>query len=65
MGKLITQRVEQGLHKEFDAAMAKKSYRPDDVAAGRAFVNAYVEYVHYVEKLYDAAGSAAPAQHAH
>ncbi|OGA71266.1 MAG: hypothetical protein A3G81_30785 [Betaproteobacteria bacterium RIFCSPLOWO2_12_FULL_65_14] len=65
VGKLITQRVEQGLHKEFDAAMAKKSYRPDDVAAGRAFVNAYVEYVHYVEKLYDAAGSAAPAQHAH
>lgn len=64
VGKLITQRVEAGLHKEFDAAMAKKNYRPDDVAAGREFVNAYVEYVHYVEKLYDAAGTAA-APHAH
>lgn len=65
VGKLITQRVEEGLHKEFDAVMAKKNYRPDDVAAGREFVNAYVEYVHYVEKLYDAAATEAPAHHAH
>ena len=65
VGKLITQRVEAGLHKQFDAVMAKKNYRPNDVAAGREFVSAYVEYVHYVEKLYDAAGTAAPAQHAH
>ena len=65
VGKLITQRVEEGLHKEFDAVMAKKNYRPDDVEAGRAFVNAYVEYVHYVEKLYDAAATEAPVHHAH
>ncbi|HWD21924.1 MAG TPA: DUF6448 family protein [Burkholderiales bacterium] len=62
VGKLVTQRLEQGLHKEFDAVSSKKGYRPDDVAAGREFVNAYVEYVHYVERLYDAAGAAA---HAH
>jgi hypothetical protein len=65
VGKLLTQRLEQGLHKEFDAVAAKKNYRADDVAAGREFVNAYVEYVHYVEKLYDAAGTAAAAPHAH
>jgi hypothetical protein len=70
VAKLVTQRVEQGLHKEFDAVSSKKGYRPDDVAAGREFVNAYVEYVHYVEKLYDAAATAGHAQpaapaHAH
>lgn len=65
VAKLIKERVEQGLHKEYDAVMAKKNYRPDDVEAGRAYVSAYVEYVHYVEKLYDAAGTAAPAHHAH
>jgi hypothetical protein len=72
VAKLVTQRLEQGLHKEFDAVSSKKGYRPDDVAAGRAFVNAYVEYVHYVERVYDAAATqaAAPAQpaapaHAH
>ena len=64
VAKLVTQRLEQGLHKEFDAVSSKKGYRPDDVAAGREYVNAYVEYVHYVEKLYDVAGTAAPA-HAH
>ena len=70
VAKLVTQRLEQGLHKEFDAVSSKKGYRPDDVAAGREFVNAYVEYVHYVEKLYDAAATAGHAQpaapaHAH
>lgn len=64
VGKLITQRMEAGLHEQFEAATAKKNYRPDDVAAGREFVNAYVEYVHYVEKLYDAAGTSAAAPHA-
>ena len=65
VGKMIAQRVEEGLHKEFDAVLAKKNYRPDDVAAGRAFVNAYVEYIHYVERLYDATGAGALPQHAH
>lgn len=65
VAKLVKERVEQGLHQEYDAVMAKKNYRPDDVEAGRAFVDAYVEYVHYVEKLYDAAGPAVPAHPAH
>jgi hypothetical protein len=64
VAKLVKDRVETGLHGQYEAVMAKKDYRPDDVEAGRAFVGAYVEYVHYVEKLYDAAGTAAPA-HAH
>ena len=65
VAQLVKERIEQGLHGQYDAVMAKKNHRPDDVEAGRAFVDAYVQYVHYVERLYDAAGPAAPANHAH
>jgi hypothetical protein len=33
--------------------MATKTFDPDDVAAGRAYVKAYVEFVHFVEFVYD------------
>ena len=35
--------------------MATKTFEPDDVAAGRASVKAYVEFIHFVERLYDSA----------
>ena len=68
VAKLVNQRIEEGLHKQFEAVASKKKYAPNDVAASRAFVGAYVEYVHYVERLYDAAGTSgaahAPEKHA-
>lgn len=60
MAKLISERMEQGLHRQFENMMKKKKYNPDDVAAGRAFASAYVEYTHYVERLYNAAETLAP-----
>jgi hypothetical protein len=60
VAQLISKRMEQGLHRNFEAMMKKKNYKPDDVAAGRAFASAYVEYTHYVERLYDAAETLAP-----
>jgi hypothetical protein len=57
VAKLVTERTHEGLHKQFDAVMAKKKYSPNDVSAGRQFVGAYVEYTHYVERIYDAAGT--------
>lgn len=60
VAKLVSTRIEEGLHKHFEQVIAKKKYDPDDIAAGRAFVNAYVEYVHYVERLYHAAETLAP-----
>ena len=60
VAQLIMKRMEQGLHRNFEAMMKKKKYNPNDVAAGRAFASAYVEYTHYVERLYDAAESLAP-----
>ena len=62
VAQLISKRMEQGLHRNFEAMMAKRKYKPDDVAAGRAFASAYVEYTHYVERLYNAAETLAPEQ---
>ncbi|HSB49539.1 MAG TPA: DUF6448 family protein [Burkholderiales bacterium] len=60
VAQLIMKRMEQGLHRHFEDMMKKKKYKPDNVAAGRAFASAYVEYTHYVERLYDAAETLAP-----
>jgi hypothetical protein len=60
VAKLIAQRTEEGLHKHFEDVMKKKKYNPNDVAAGRAYTSAYVEYTHYVERLYDAARTLSP-----
>lgn len=62
VAKLISKRTEEGLHRSFEDMMKKKKYNPNDVAAGRAFASAYVEYTHYVERLYDAAETLAPEQ---
>ena len=60
VAQLISKRTEHGLHRNFEAMMAKKKYSPNDVTAGRAFASAYVEYTHYVERLYNAAETLAP-----
>ena len=60
VAQLILKRMEQGLHRHFDEVMKKSNYKPDDIAAGRAYASAYVEYTHYVERLYDAAETLAP-----
>ena len=72
VAKLVSERMHKGLDTQFHDVASKKKYNPNDVASGRAYVGAYVEYVHYVERLYDAAATPAatgpqtkPATHAH
>jgi hypothetical protein len=60
VAKVVSSRMEEGLHRHFEDVMKKKKYNPADVAAGRAYASAYVEYTHYVERLYDAAETLAP-----
>jgi hypothetical protein len=60
LAKVIADRTEKGLHDHFEQVVAKKKYNPNDVAAGRAYSSAYVEFVHYAERLYDAAETMAP-----
>lgn len=62
VAKVISKRIEQGLHRTFEDVMKKKKYDPNDVTAGRTFASAYVEYTHYVERLYNAAETLAPAR---
>jgi hypothetical protein len=52
--KLLVEAVKSGLHERFARVRA---HRPpaDDVAVGRAWVEAYVPYVHYVEGVFQAA----------
>lgn len=52
--KLLGDAVRSGLHERFARVKAQKA-PADDIAAGRAWVEAYVPYVHYVEGVYEAA----------
>jgi len=52
--KLLVDAVRKGLRERLEAVTARS--RPaDDVARGRAWVQAYVPYVHWVEGVYQAA----------
>jgi hypothetical protein len=53
--KLMTETVHKGLHGRFHQVQEKGGYAKEDVEAGREYVKAYVEYIHYVEGLYEAA----------
>lgn len=57
--ELLTHSIHAGLEKRFRTAAAKKNFDKGDVAAGREFVKAYVEWMHYVEGVYQAAAGAA------
>ncbi|MES2340298.1 MAG: DUF6448 family protein [Pseudomonadota bacterium] len=56
--QLLTSEVRAELNKQFENVMAKRNFRPDDLAAGREYVEAYVAYVHFVERLYEATHAA-------
>ena len=43
-----------GIKERFQAVAARRNYSKDDVAAGREYVKAYVEFLHYVEGLQEA-----------
>lgn len=50
--KLINEKVHQGIHKYYVEAREKKAHAGESVEAGRAYANAYVPYLHFVERLY-------------
>ena len=52
---LLTVAIQERLGQEFGEVMATKTFEPDDVAAGREYIKAYVEFIHFVERLYDSA----------
>lgn len=60
---LLSRAVRDGLKERFEKVLAARTYKPDDVAAGRAYVAAYVELVHYAERLHAAATRDAPGHY--
>lgn len=52
---LLGNTVHHGVEQRYKELMARRSFKPDDVAAGQRYVEAYVEYIHAVEKIHQAA----------
>ena len=50
--KLITSESANGIRERFQKVTAAKMFSAEDVNAGRGYVKAYVEFVHYVEGLH-------------
>jgi len=68
--KHVTEEVSKGIRQRFIKTLEKKKHSEDSIAAGREFVEAYVEFTHYIERLnLDAVGkvhpSGEPAHHKH
>lgn len=59
----ILQHVEHGIRERFERALTARQQADESVAAGRKFVAAYVEYVHYVEGIHTAVKGAAGHGH--
>jgi hypothetical protein len=59
--KLVNGKIHEGIHKYFVDAREKKEHAGHSVEAGRAYVQAYVPYVHFVERLY--ADATTPVAH--
>lgn len=53
--KLLVDAMRTGVLAHFRKAVEKQAFDVNDVAAGRRYVEAYVPYVHYVERLWEAA----------
>jgi hypothetical protein len=53
IAKLLDTNMQKEIGARFKKVMAAKKYRPDDVEAGRAYVESYVSFVTYIERLYE------------
>lgn len=57
--KILTETVQTEVREKFKVVAGKKKFKPDNVEAGREYVEAYVPFVSYIERIYAAAKSAA------
>jgi len=49
--KLVNEDIAAGIRRRFDLVEEKKQHKDESVKAGREFVQAYVDFMHYVEDL--------------
>jgi hypothetical protein len=58
----LTGSVQEGLRSRFARVRQAANYKPSDVNAGREYVAAYVDFIHFAERVHEATAIAA---HAH
>ena len=63
--KSLTAAIRSELQKRFTAATEAKKHADDSVEAGRRFVHAYAEFIHFVESVHRSAAAPPIAQHNH
>ena len=63
--RLVSDRSAAGIRQRFDRVLALRPHADESVEAGRAYVAAYVEFLHSVEGLYEGAGPVAGHTHGH
>jgi hypothetical protein len=61
--KTVTEEAAAGIRQRFAEAVEKKKHVEHNVEAGRKYVAAYVDFVHYVEALHTTATRAAAQAH--
>jgi hypothetical protein len=59
LANLLTEAVHRSVGGQFKEVIAKQNFKVDDVEAGQAYVKAYVDYIHSVERIYKAAAGPA------
>jgi hypothetical protein len=57
--KLLTEAMQAGVREKFKEVLAKKKFKSDDIEAGREYVEAYVSFLEFIERIYEAAKSPA------
>jgi uncharacterized protein DUF6448 len=62
--RLLVGAAEKGLRQRFAEARAARSYPAGNVEAGREYIEKYVPFIHYVERLYQSTTTAAPGHEA-
>ena len=56
---LLTESLEHGVREHYSEAVDTQDFQPQDIRAGREHLKAYVEFIHYVERLHQAISGAA------
>ena len=54
LARMVSEAVAEGIRRRFSEALARQRVADDSIDNGRAYVAAYVEFVHYVEGIHRA-----------
>jgi len=52
LAKEVSENIAKGISERFTTVMEKKKHAGENVEAGRRYVESYVSFIHYVERLY-------------